>query len=282
MLEGQVYRQIDGQELLLDLYLPPRRDRKYPAVLFVHGGGFVQGHRRMMGVATEFPALLAGLAAKGFVVASIEYRLAPGARFPAQVRDAGAAAVWLRENAERFAIDPGRIGVWGSSAGGTIASTLALGCQNGLFAPDGDNSVPPGANCVQAAADWFGPTTIEPGFLTRAYLGCATTAECGVERLAAASPMAYVARGSPPFQIIHGADDATVPTSHSQQLAEALRSAGADVDYQVMAGAGHGLRATNPADQARILDEAMASLTAFFQRTIGFRAGATDQKAPGH
>lgn len=264
-LDSVTYREVDGEKLALDLYLPPERKPRRPAVLFVHGGGFIQGHRRMMGAASDFPARLAALAAKGYVVASMEYRLLPKAFFPAQIQDAKAAVAWLRDHAGDYGIDPDRVAIWGSSAGGTIASTLALSCGDlAEKAGEGEDG-----GCVQAAADWFGPASIEAGSLSMAYLGCTGETNCGADRLRAASPVARVFPGAPPFQIMHGDHDAIVPLAQSQQFDAALRAAGNDVELRIVKDAGHGLRARDAAQQSRILGEAMAALTAFLDRTIG-------------
>jgi acetyl esterase/lipase len=262
------YRTIDGRELALDLYLPPEGGKQRPAVLFVHGGGFIQGHRRLMGAATDFPARLAALAASGYVVASIEYRFSPKAFFPAQVQDAKAAIAWLRDHADDYGIDPDRIAIWGTSAGGTIATTVALSCGDPVLEPDGGDAQS-GKSCVQAAADWFGPTSIDSSRLSLIYLGCVTDLSCDADRVRAASPITHITPDDPPFLIVHGDSDVIVPLSQSQELDQALRAAGVDVELQIVKGAGHGLYAKDPARQMMVLDDAMASLTDFLDRTIG-------------
>ncbi|KQZ76787.1 hypothetical protein ASE06_05490 [Sphingopyxis sp. Root214] len=262
------YRTVDGEALTLDLYLPPKAGWKRPAVLFVHGGGFIQGHSRMMGAETDFPARLAALAEKGYVVASIEYRLAPKSRFPAQVRDAKAAVAWLRGHRDDYGIDPERIAIWGSSAGGMIAASVGTSCGVRDLDPEGADA---GSrdNCVQAVADWFGPTAADSDRLSAIYLGCLASLNCDADRIKAASPMSHISPGDPPVQIVHGDSDDLVPLAQSKGLEEALRTAGVAVELRVIAGAGHGLRANDPAQQKAILDDAMASLTGFLDRTIG-------------
>lgn len=262
------YRTIDGRELALDLYLPPEDGKVRPAVLFVHGGGFVQGHRRLMGAATDFPARLAALAAEGYVVAAMEYRFSPKAFFPAQIQDAKAAIAWLRDHADAYDIDRDRLAIWGTSAGGTIATTLALSCGDPGLEPEGGDAQS-GKSCVQAAADWFGPTSIDSSRLSLVYLGCPAGFGCDADRLKAASPVTQVSAGDPPFQILHGDSDSIVPLAQSLELERALRSVGVDVEFQIVKGAGHGLHADDRTRQKAILDNAMASLTDFLDRTIG-------------
>jgi acetyl esterase/lipase len=260
------YRTVDGAALTLDLYIPPKLDGKKPAVLFVHGGGFIQGHSRMMGAEKDFPARLAALAAKGYVVASMAYRLAPKSRFPAQVRDAKAAVAWLRIHSEEYGIDPQRIAIWGSSAGGMIAASVGTSCAVPDLEPEGGNN---GDNCVQAVADWFGPTTVDSDRLSAIYLGCLASLNCDADRMKAASPISRISPGDPPVQILHGNSDEIVPLAQSKAFEEALHAAGVEVEFRVVEGAGHGLRADDPGRQKAILDDAFASLTGFLDRTIG-------------
>lgn len=262
------YRTVDGQTLVLDLYLPPKSAGKRPAVLFVHGGGFIKGHSRMMGAEEDFPARLAALAAEGYVVASMEYRLTSKARFPAQVRDAKAAVAWLRGHSADYGIDPRRIAIWGSSAGGMIAASVGTSCGVADFDPEGGDA---GSrdNCVQAVADWFGPTSVDTDRLSVIYLGCLASLNCDADRMTAASPISHISKDDPPTQILHGDSDSLVPLSQSKSFEEALRAANVAVEYLVVKGAGHGLKADDPVRQKAILDDALASLEAFLNRTIG-------------
>jgi acetyl esterase/lipase len=273
------YRTIGDETLVLDLYLPPSRHDVRPAIVFVHGGGFVTGHTRMMGAATDFPARLAALAARGYVVASIQYRLAPRAHFPAQVRDAKAAIAWLREHAGKYGIDPTRIAIWGSSAGGTIAATVGTTCGIAMFEPEG-SALPPDKTCVQAVADWFGPVTMDGQMLGATYLGCVTGEPCN-ERRRSASPASYVKKGAPPFLLLHGDNDKLVPVDQSRQFAAVLRAAGVETNLQIVAGAEHGLKATDPARQQSILDQAMDRLASFLEQTIGPSSRRNDKPATG-
>src|SRR5690349_16859596 len=114
--------------LLLDLYLPPASDKPVPLVLFLHGGS-MQGatSRYALGI-EDLPAVLASLAARGYAVASANYRLSGEAPFPAQLQDAKAAIRFLRAHAGRYHLDPARAVVWGASAGGQLAALVAESC----------------------------------------------------------------------------------------------------------------------------------------------------------
>ena len=100
----------------LDLYLPAKADHALPVIVWIHGGGWPGGSKE------GCPAV--PFVAKGYAVASINYRLSQHAVFPAQIEDCKAAIRWLRANAEKYDLDPKRIGVWGASAGGHLVALL--------------------------------------------------------------------------------------------------------------------------------------------------------------
>ncbi len=121
--EDCVYRQTLSGPLSLDLYRP-EGEVIFPAVILVHGGGWLTGSRQM-----ERP-MARSLAAKGWVVITVSYRLGKAGRFPAPVHDLKAAVRWLRHHAQEWHLDPSRIAIVGGSAGGTLAVTV--GATNGL------------------------------------------------------------------------------------------------------------------------------------------------------
>ena len=155
-LADVTYSTIPGyRPMVVDIYMPPKKGGPKPLVLYIHGGGWVAGHTRHSGALANFPAALAKLASEGFVVASLEYRLADEARFPAQLQDARAALRFLKSNAAKYGIDPSRSGVWGGSAGGHLAALTALTCGVSYLDPAGLKA-DPGSECVQAAVTWYG------------------------------------------------------------------------------------------------------------------------------
>ena len=233
-----VYGKAGGTDLLLDLATPKSGAGPFPAVVFLHGEGWRAGHRRDMRQFAE------GVAHMGYVGATVEYRLVPSARFPAQVEDCKAAVRWLRANASTYRADPDRIGVVGFSAGGHLASMLAVTSEKDGLEGEGGNAGT--SSRVQAAVSFFGPedfTTRDwPSDLEREvivpFLG-GTFAEnpAAYER---ASPVHYVSRDDPPFLLFHGTNDALVPVDQSRRLAGKLRGAGVPVDLVVLEGEKHG------------------------------------------
>jgi acetyl esterase/lipase len=151
-----VYQTLPGfRPLHLGLYRPePGSDKTlHPFVVYVHGGGWSSGHTRQAGAFTSWPDVLAALAARGYVVASVEYRLSGEAPFPAAEQDVKAAIRWLRSQASTYQIDRTRGLIWGASAGGQLAALAATSCGVAALEPVG---APAESDCVQGAVSWYG------------------------------------------------------------------------------------------------------------------------------
>jgi acetyl esterase/lipase len=220
----------------LDLYLPEKSGGPLPVIVWVHGGAWRGGSNAYC------PGMF--LAGKGFAVASINYRLSQHAVFPAQLEDCKAAIRWLRANASKYRLDPDRIGAWGASAGGHLVALLGTTAHmKELEGKDGNLEQ---SSRVQCVVDWFGPTDFrktsklsnDPKSVVAQLLGGPPAQE--KEKAALASPLAHVHKDCPPFLIMHGNKDKTVPLAGSQQLAEALKKANVPVELVVLEGAGHG------------------------------------------
>jgi acetyl esterase/lipase len=131
-----VYANLRGfRPLTLDLYQPSPRGMAMPLVVFVHGGGWNGGDTRQAAGFADFPRELANLAAQGYVVASVSYRLSGEARFPAAVQDVKSAIRWLRSRARDLNIDITRVAVWGEGAGGQLAALTGVTCGVAPFEP---------------------------------------------------------------------------------------------------------------------------------------------------
>ena len=230
------YSTIPGyRPMIMDIYLPARGAGPHPLILYVHGGGWVAGNTRHSGALANFPAALASLAAEGFVVASVEYRLASEAQFPAQAQDVRAALRFLKSNAAQYGVDPARSGIWGGSAGGHLSALTALSCGDASLDVAGTQA-DAGSECVQAAVIWYGVFDFalqastrsdgDPGIAS--LLGC--SGPCRAEDYAPASPVSYIGAGDPPMLLIHGEQDQVVSVSQSRSAEERLRAAGLRVE----------------------------------------------------
>ncbi len=225
-VEGIVYRVVAGQRLLLDAYLPLRGGER-PVVVFVHGGGFRAGSRLAVAPGQQPVAAIArALVAHGFAVFSVDYRLAPRFLFPAAVDDLVAAVGWLRHRATRFRIDPGRVALFGASAGGDLALRAAFD--------------PRLRRLLRAVVSWSGPMDLRTFYSEHAfvadYLGCTPTVCPG--RYQAASPIDQIAAGDPPVLLVNGSHE-TVPLTQATRMRNALTAGRISNELLVITGSRH-------------------------------------------
>jgi acetyl esterase/lipase len=223
-LNGIVYTKGVHGDLQADIYLPEARGLS-PAIVYLHGGAWKSGDR------TQLQDVAMSLAAKGYVGIAIDYdRTDRGDRFPVALHEAERAVAWLREHVKEYGVDPKRVAVAGSSAGGELAALVAL-----------DRHPIEGAG-VQAAVvfngvldlSYVGPDAED---MVRPYLGGLCSAR---ERLCKeASPVFRVHPDSPPFFVGHGTADRIVPYSQAEHFVQALKRDGVQVTALVATGAGH-------------------------------------------
>jgi len=295
------YQTLPGyRPLKLDLFLPPASFAAAgprPMVIYVHGGGWMAGGPRRSAAYADWPKVLAALAAKGYVVASVSYRFSREAPFPAAIQDVKAAIRWLRARASTYNIDPKRAAIWGQSAGGHLAALAGVTCGVAALEP-GARIVPKSANvetvpstapgsdeasdCVQAVVGWFGvydftalskrtspPPGMPPGpSADDLFLGCAA-GDCTPEQRRAASPVSYVDRSDPPVLLMHGSDDHTVPESQTEIFDAALRNAGVPVRKIVVPGVDHSWIGKTPDATREASRMALRTAIDFIDEQIG-------------
>jgi acetyl esterase/lipase len=233
-MERNVGFLAEGRKEKADLYFPSvtSRNEKRPAVVLIHGGGWVGGRRD-----AERELNIGGtLAHHGYVVMSIDYKLSLNkqAVWPTNLWDCKTAVRWLRVNAVRLGVDPGRIGVMGGSAGGHLAAMVALTRpEDGLdpTEPYGDVSA-----AVDCCVDLYGIADLL-SYHDVTMLG-KTMAEAP-ELYRRASPLTYVRSNSPPFLILHGTADTTVNPEQSRMLADKLQAAGVEHELVLIPNAPH-------------------------------------------
>jgi acetyl esterase/lipase len=147
------YCTMDGVPVAMDIYYPATATRQWPAVIIVHGGAWITGDK----ATSASLAIQPGLTARGLLVVSINYRLAPDFPWPAMIEDAKCAVRSLRAHASEYNLDPNRIAIEGDSVGGQIALLV------GLTDPTVGWDVGPyldTSSQVQAVVDFFGPTNL--------------------------------------------------------------------------------------------------------------------------
>jgi acetyl esterase/lipase len=240
------YVQGGHERQTLDLYVPATGEGPFPLIVWIHGGAWTHGGKEH--------CVPEPWALKGYVVASINYRLSQDATFPAQLEDCKAAIRWLRANAGKYRIDRDRLIAWGDSAGGHLASLL------GTTGGDPEPGPPHESSRVQAVIDWYGRADLSrvctdpamAGHAVARLLGGSGPTMSAIAR--GASPIAHVSADDPPFLIMHGDRDATVPVQQSEAFAAALKRAKVPVTLEIIAGAGHGGEEFLKPEQVRIID----------------------------
>jgi acetyl esterase/lipase len=249
--EGVSYANVIGfRPLQLDLWVPAT-SAPPPLVVWIHGGGWLFGDRRYLPETLRPNQLFTQAVAAGLALATIDYRLALEAPFPAPLHDAKAAIRYLRAHAGPLGIDASKVGVWGESAGGHLAALVGL--TGGMSELEGTVGVLDESSAVDAVVDWYGPHDLELQPLvgpapevaaTRPpEMGTAPEIHLAGSRdpvaLRAASPISYVTESAPPFLLVHGTVDTVVPYEQSVVLADALAAVGVRAELVPIEGADH-------------------------------------------
>lgn len=255
LVESLEYSAPNGHSLELDLYVPVNDDDSLiPTAIYLHGGGFLAGHR------ADMSDRLSGLAAQGIAVASVSYRLASVAAYPAQLHDVHAAIQWLQLNGAEYGLKTEKLGLWGSSAGGTLVLLSAYSPHIGVEAKES----------IAAVVDFFGPSDLTERAAEKAQPppGCTipdvifeTVAREGLvlpfdppmeaqllgvrsmeearEQLDEISPLSFAGRPGPPVLLMHGTADGMVPVEQSIWFHDAVRDAGGDARLMMVEGVNH-------------------------------------------
>ncbi|HVJ87543.1 MAG TPA: alpha/beta hydrolase, partial [Caulifigura sp.] len=235
------YARIGERSLALDLYRPDSNDPA-PVVVWVHGGAWRSGSKNDVPVKRWLE--------HGLAIASVDYRLSPEAQFPAPVHDIKAAIRYLQANAITLEIDPGRVVVAGSSAGGHLAALV--GVSNGVKPLEGDVGVSPATPArVHATVSFFGASNLESilsqstphGLSVRVpalklLLGGTPEEKPDLARLA--SPVTHVDKSDPPLWLIHGDADPQMPIEQSKELAARYEQLKLPVSFETIPGGKHG------------------------------------------
>ncbi|KZX22073.1 alpha/beta hydrolase [Rathayibacter tanaceti] len=246
------YRSVDGVSLKADACLPTEGAGDRPALLMLHGGGFIDGGRDEGGMSE----LCAYYAQRGYVSVTVDYRLLQQSRYPGQVEDAQAAVEWLRQPAqvERFGLDPARIGVMGSSAGAIIGATLGTLGEGPLT----EGSRVKAVVAFSAVADMsstgmsLGDPLPEAKEQILAYLGCDEIDPQSCPQSVQASPISSVDATDAP-QIWLTSEDELVPVEQADAMQVALQDAGVESEVGVDGSGHHGLQNNTPNNKKAIL-----------------------------
>ena len=216
------YKNINGKSLQLDIYKPKNLVKPAPLLVFIHGGGWTGGQR------ADYLVYLVAFAKKGYMTATVSYRLVKDSTYPACAEDITDAVQWLFENGETYGYDPDRIALIGGSAGGHLALLGAYGWQK----PGANNDtsiLPVSAHKIKAVVDIYGPVDLTTEFAqsnstVSRFIG--HTYKEAPELFTEASPIHYLDKNDPPTMILHGTSDETVPISQSDELKARLDALG--------------------------------------------------------
>jgi acetyl esterase/lipase len=231
------------QKHLLDIYLPPHAKKNLPLIVWIHGGAWMQNDK--YSDMDYMKNTVKGFIDSGYALASINYRYSTDSVFPAQIKDCNSAVEFLYLNASKYNIDKNKIAVIGFSAGGHLASLLALSNNNSVK----QFYTAPVHFKIRLALDFFGPTDFimlagnpnkipgnkpNPALLL---LGATPVNRPDIAR--SASPVTWVDKNDPPFLIVQGEKDESVPDDQSKILHSWLTLYGVKSDLIIVPGAPH-------------------------------------------
>lgn len=261
------YRQVAGKTLRLDVAMPEDPGTRRPAIMQIHGGGWIIGDKREQG----WP-LIGHLAANGWGCFNVNYRLSPAATWPEHLVDLKYALKWIREHADEYGIDPGFVAVTGGSAGGHLAAMMGLTANDPEYQPefeDADTTLQAAVpvygvydftNRLGTMDDRFRKRMLEP-MIMKAFF------EKEPEKFRRASPIERVHTDAPPFLIVHGNRDTLAPVEDARFFADTLRATSqAPVMYVELRGAQHAFDIFPSPRTARMLDGTLRFLTAMHER----------------
>ena len=256
---GIEYSNPDEQHLQLNLARPKKVTGPVPAILCIHGGGFRAGKREY------YDGLCVKLAERGFVAATVTYRLAPKYQFPAAVHDTKAAVRWLRAHADTYQINPEKIGVTGGSAGGHLAQFLAVTRDVPEFEGTGGN--PKQSSHVNCVVNVYGPSDFTKSYgksvdaheVLPLWLG--GNLETARVQHIRSSPLYWVTPNAAPTLCIHGTDDKYVAHEQAVWMVDKLQGAAVPAELLTLEGAGHGFKGVDA-------EKAEQALFAYFEKQL--------------
>lgn len=224
------YCSLDGSPQNMDVYFP-ESGGPWPALLYVHGGGWMHGDKSEAGMFARL------MTSQGYLVVSINYRLYPPAIFPAMIQDVKCVVRFLRANAAQYNLDLNRIGAVGVSAGGHLVALLGTTDQSAEW--DVGQHLEQSSR-VQAVITMAGVMDLSRSF-PNADIEAMKRVGFGEYNVAEASPITHVTPDDPPFLLIHGEQDQLVPVEQSQMMYERLVQANVPAQIIVVQNAGHSM-----------------------------------------
>jgi len=225
--------------LKLDLYSPKQISTAVPGVLFIHGGSWKGGSREI------YHSYCVQFAKRGYVAATVSYRLVGVAPFPAAVEDVKCAIRWMRANAKRLGVDPDHLAAVGASAGGHLATMAAY--SSDVAELEGNGGHADVSSRVQTVVDFYGPVDLTTDFARDkgpilAFMS-GKRIDDARKQYELASPLTHVTADDPPTLVFHGTIDRVVPIHQSEMLVSRLKEVGVACEYDPIEGWPHAMDA---------------------------------------
>ncbi len=251
------YGEAAGQKLLLDAYVPEGKG-PFPAVILVHGGGWTAGDKSGGPQKGYMVPMHAALEKAGFAWFEINYRLAPKHPYPACIEDVDTAIKWVKAHTAEYHLDPKRIALSGESSGGYIIDQVVMQADESMR--------------MAAVVSFYGRCdlvgTVKRGddlpASIAALIGSKTMDELTEKSLRAASPLFHVHGGLPPFLLVHGTVDQSIPYDLSVKFEAALREAGNACELITIKDGVHGMIYWD-----KVAPDYRERVVAWLQKTMG-------------
>jgi acetyl esterase/lipase len=246
-----VFAKYPNKKLELDLFLPKEpADKPVPCVVCIHGGGW-RVNRRIW-----FEPFAKYFASKGLAAVTIDYRMLPAVKIIDCVYDTKVAVRWVRANADKYGIDPDRVGALGASAGAHLVALLAASANVPELEGTGGN--PEVSSAIQAGVGFATPAFKTDPNSTRRIRRFGITEE----NYKLISPYENISADSAPLFLVHGTEDKTVNPSDSQDLYDKYKKVGARAELKWIEGQGHDFYEINS-------EMAIELATDFFKKQFG-------------
>ncbi len=266
------FARVGGRALRLDITVPsapvPGGGARRPALMQVHGGGWVIGDKREQGL-----PLLGHMAAQGWVGFNVNYRLSPGVGFPDHLIDLKRGLAWIREHADEYDVDPDFVCITGGSAGGHLTALMGLTANEARFQPGFESA----DTSVAAAVPFYGIYDFTPEgefggdpvmyrrFLEPIVMKAFFSEE--PERFEDASPVRHLREDAPPFLVVHGDHDTLAPVADARHFVERLRAVSAQpVLYAEVHGAQHAFEVFPSLRAVAVIEGVERFLTTLWER----------------
>lgn len=258
-LKNIEYKNINGKSLQLDIYRPYNILKPAPMLVFIHGGGWKGGSR------ADYLVYLLSFAKKGYITATVSYRLLKDAPYPACAEDITDAVKWVMANGEKYGYDPKRVALIGGSAGGHLALLAAYQWKSKNAAND-SAGLAEELPRIKAVVDIYGPVDLTTNYarnhpLVTNFLGHSFSES--PELFSEASPISYTDKNDPATLILHGTSDNLVPLSESISLKARLDSLGVPCVYRPVPGWPHAM----DVDQ-RVNDYCQKEMSLFLEKYL--------------